>query len=63
MRRRNHLRPNAIRLHQRHPSGQYDWRGVEICTCGSAFDASVHRLKERSEDERAEGARRVGERA
>lgn len=62
MSRRNHLRPNAIRLHQRMPSGQYDWRGVEICTCGSAYDASVHDVPERSEDEREHEARKVGER-
>jgi hypothetical protein len=62
VRRRYQYRPPP----RRHPpvaSGDKDFRGVEICArCGSTWDASVHVLPERSDDERDYEARRVGER-
>lgn len=42
-------------------SGVSDHRGVDICTCGSTFDASCHRVPERSEEQRVLEARRLGE--
>lgn len=62
MRRRNHLRPNPIRLHAFTDSGQTS-HGERICaSCDGLERSSVHRLRERSEDERAVEARIVGER-
>lgn len=37
--------------------------GRRICTCGSLEKDSIHRVPERSDEERAAEARRVGERA
>lgn len=58
--------PRARPQPRRHPpiaSGQQDYRGIEICQrCGSTWDASVHVVPERSEEEREHEARKVGER-
>lgn len=45
-------------------AGRYrDHRGRRICeTCGSTEDATVHRVPERTEEERDLEARKVGER-
>lgn len=61
MKRRPQVRPQ--RTHPPVASGQQDYRQVEICArCGSVWDASVHRVPERSEDEKNVEARKVGER-
>jgi len=51
-----------VRPHVLHQSGHRDHRGQAICTCGSTADASIHRVREVSDDERAAEARRMGER-
>lgn len=50
-----------LRRHVFHPSGQRDY-GERICLCGSKETASIHRLPERSDEEREHEARRTGER-
>jgi hypothetical protein len=60
--RRKAIRRRSIRLHVFVASGDVDYRGVQICRCGSVWDASVHRVREISEDEREIDARKLGER-
>lgn len=63
MPQRKPIRRRALRLHLFVASGQRDYRDVPICSlCDSAADASVHRLEERSDEERAHERRKVGER-
>lgn len=54
---------NAISVHVFHAGRWRDHRGRRICQdCGSTEDATVHRVPERSDDERQHESRRVGER-
>lgn len=39
-----------------------DHRGVRICDCGSAWDASIHRVPEVDEEAHRVESRKVGER-
>lgn len=50
-----------LRRHAFTPSGKHDF-GRPICVCGSLKNASLHRVPERTDEERAAEARRVGER-
>lgn len=50
-----------LRTHPFHHSGQWDWRGRALCECGSIKGASIHQVPERTDEERAEEARRMGE--
>lgn len=55
-------RAPILRHHQFEHSGYETYNKVPICTCGSDLDASVHRPRERTDEERAAEARRIGER-
>ena len=53
--------PRRIRPHIFQPT-KYRERGVRMCVCGSLENTAIHRIPERSEQEREVEARRVGER-
>ena len=50
-----------LRRHVFHPSVQRSY-GQRICTCGSLEEAAIHRVPERTEEERDHEKRRTGER-
>lgn len=50
-----------LRRHLYVPSSNLDANGVPICTCDSAKTASVHRIRELDEEQRAAEKRRIGE--
>lgn len=53
---------DPLRVHPFHHSGHRDWRRRElICDCGSVKSASIHKLPERTEDERQVEERKIGE--
>lgn len=60
-RRKRVIRPKSIPLHLFAASGTQDWRGVETCQCGSAWDASVHAVPQTHPDAAEIDARRMGE--
>lgn len=51
-----------LRSHPYTASTNLDADGVPICTCDSAKAASVHRVRELDDEQRAAQARRIGER-
>jgi hypothetical protein len=51
-----------VRVHPFRYSRHRDYRQRDICDeCGSLQDAKVHRLLDRTEDEKATEARKLGE--
>lgn len=50
-----------LRTHAFHASGHTDGAGVPICHCGSLKTAAVHHLGDRTDEQRAAEARRIGD--
>jgi hypothetical protein len=55
-------RPVRIHVYAEDPKSGPDHRGDYRCTCGLSKQNGAHRLRVRSDEERAAEARRIGER-